>query len=265
MRILPLVMLLAACTPPEKPQPPVQTVATVVFRGVTVFDGTGSVGQVDLAVDEDRIVLVGPRLHVTSSAQIVDGTGQTLLPAIVEFAEHLEVVANDPATLAASIAAAKEHGKRAVVAATTLAEARAAVEAGADGLIGVFTDAPVDEGFLALAAQRGVFVIATLPAAETVKPELVNNIVAMRGRVPILAGPGPEQLARLVAAGFLPEEAIAAATSVPAQLFGLTDRGRIAEGMRADLMLVDGDPLADITVMGKVVGVWRGGVSAGTP
>ncbi|WP_246115532.1 hypothetical protein [Trebonia kvetii] len=29
--------------------------------------------------------------------------------------------------------------------------------------------------------------------------------------------------------------------------FGLPDRGRIAPGLRADLLLVDGDPLADIT------------------
>jgi dihydroorotase-like cyclic amidohydrolase len=36
-------------------------------------------------------------------------------------------------------------------------------------------------------------------------------------------------------------------TTTPARRFSLDDRGRIAPGLRADLMLVDGDPTTDIT------------------
>lgn len=61
------------------------------------------------------------------------------------------------------------------------------------------------------------------------------------------------------------EEVLAAATSVPARHFGLTDRGRIAPGLRADLLLVDGDPTRDITATRSVAGVWRRGVRLAEP
>jgi alpha-D-ribose 1-methylphosphonate 5-triphosphate diphosphatase PhnM len=51
-----------------------------------------------------------------------------------------------------------------------------------------------------------------------------------------------------------------AATSTPARRFGLTDRGRIASGLRADLLLVDGDPTKTISDTLSVRMVWRRGV-----
>lgn len=89
--------------------------------------------------------------------------------------------------------------------------------------------------------------------------------------VPILAGtdtpkPGTAQgasihreLELLVQAGLSPLEALAAATSVPARSFRLADRGRIAAGQRADLVLVDGDPTTDILQTRAIVQVWKGG------
>ncbi|AOP33255.1 imidazolonepropionase [Leptospira tipperaryensis] len=68
------------------------------------------------------------------------------------------------------------------------------------------------------------------------------------------------ELQLLVAAGLTPMEALRAATSTPARRFGLTDRGRIAPGARADLLLVDGDPLVNISDTLNVHAVWRGGV-----
>lgn len=63
----------------------------------------------------------------------------------------------------------------------------------------------------------------------------------------------------LVQAGLTPAEALAAATSVPAEAFGLADRGRIAPGLRADLLLVDGDPTVDVVATRSIVAVWKGG------
>jgi hypothetical protein len=40
----------------------------------------------------------------------------------------------------------------------------------------------------------------------------------------------------------------------------LNDRGRIARGLRADLLLVDGDPTKDITATRAIAGIWKGGV-----
>lgn len=68
------------------------------------------------------------------------------------------------------------------------------------------------------------------------------------------------ELQMLVLAGLTPIEALRAATSVPARRFNLTDRGRIIPGARADLLLVDGDPLANISDTLSIRDVWRGGV-----
>jgi imidazolonepropionase-like amidohydrolase len=67
------------------------------------------------------------------------------------------------------------------------------------------------------------------------------------------------ELELLVRAGLSPAAALAAATSVPAQAFGLADRGRVASGLRADLLLVDGDPCADITATRNIAAIWRNG------
>jgi hypothetical protein len=49
---------------------------------------------------------------------------------------------------------------------------------------------------------------------------------------------------------------------VPAQHFALKDRGRIAAGQRADLVLVNGDPTTDIKATRALEGVWKAGVRA---
>jgi imidazolonepropionase-like amidohydrolase len=67
------------------------------------------------------------------------------------------------------------------------------------------------------------------------------------------------ELALLVRAGLSPAAALTAATSAPARMFGLTDRGRIAPGLRADLLLVDGEPCADITATRNIAAIWRNG------
>ncbi|MDQ6827333.1 MAG: amidohydrolase family protein [Gemmatimonadota bacterium] len=55
--------------------------------------------------------------------------------------------------------------------------------------------------------------------------------------------------------------AITSATSLNAQAMGLADQiGAIAPGMQADLIAVQGDPSADITALGKVMFVMKGGL-----
>ncbi|NUW33153.1 amidohydrolase family protein [Nonomuraea sp. SMC257] len=68
------------------------------------------------------------------------------------------------------------------------------------------------------------------------------------------------ELLLLTEAGLTAEEALRAATALPAHRFGLADRGRVAPGLRADLLLVDGDPTADVTATRAIAGVWRRGV-----
>jgi imidazolonepropionase-like amidohydrolase len=59
-----------------------------------------------------------------------------------------------------------------------------------------------------------------------------------------------------------PAAALAAATSVPARTFGLADRGAVRDGLRADLVLVEGDPTRDILATRRIVAVWKKGVRA---
>jgi imidazolonepropionase-like amidohydrolase len=55
-----------------------------------------------------------------------------------------------------------------------------------------------------------------------------------------------DELAQLVQAGLTPLEALRSATSEPARALGLEDMGTIRAGAVADLVLLDGDPVADI-------------------
>ena len=74
------------------------------------------------------------------------------------------------------------------------------------------------------------------------------------------------ELELLVGAGLSAVDALRSATILAAQYFGLADRGAIAPGKRADLVLIDGDPLADISAVSKIAAVWCGGIPvAGAP
>ena len=108
------------------------------------------------------------------------------------------------------------------------------------------------------------------------RPEILANALESVRRfnmagVTILAGtdaPNPttahgpsihQELELLVRGGMTPLQALAATTSKPAAFFGAFDRGRIAVGKRADLVLVDGDPTIDITATRRIVTIWKNG------
>jgi len=94
-----------------------------------------------------------------------------------------------------------------------------------------------------------------------------------RAGVPVLAGtdagnPGTQygismhhEMAALVQAGLSPRQALAAASAAPATAFGLGQRGRIANGYKADLLLVEGDPGTDIAATRRIVAVWKDGAN----
>jgi imidazolonepropionase-like amidohydrolase len=74
-------------------------------------------------------------------------------------------------------------------------------------------------------------------------------------------GQNTRELAWFIKAGMTPAQALATATTIPAALLGhANDLGTIAPGYFADLVAVDGDPLADIdVVINKVRWVMKGG------
>ena len=63
-------------------------------------------------------------------------------------------------------------------------------------------------------------------------------------------------------AGLSNLEILRGTTSTAADIFGLTDRGTIAVGKRADLVLVEGDPTQDISACQNIKKVWVKGVEA---
>jgi imidazolonepropionase-like amidohydrolase len=218
----------------------------------------------------------------------------------------------DRATIAALVAAAHKRGKLAVVHISTETAAKEAIEAGADGLVHIFTDRAPEPGFAALLKQHKAFVTPTLTVVESttavasgralpdderlsryLRPDEVANLrtsfparpghkldfqnalAAVRqlhqAGVTLLAGtdaPNPgtshgasihRELELLVSAGLSPVAALAAATANPARIFGLKDRGRIAPGLRSDLVLVKGDPTTDITATRAIQRIWKVG------
>jgi imidazolonepropionase-like amidohydrolase len=74
-------------------------------------------------------------------------------------------------------------------------------------------------------------------------------------------GQNTRELAWFVRAGMTPAQALATATTIPAAMLGHErDLGAVAPGYFADLVAVDGDPLADINVViDKVRWVMKGG------
>jgi imidazolonepropionase-like amidohydrolase len=68
------------------------------------------------------------------------------------------------------------------------------------------------------------------------------------------------ELEMYVEDGLTPTEALTAATSAPAQAFHISDRGRIAPGLRADLLLVNGHPDENIKATRDIQAVYKAGV-----
>lgn len=89
--------------------------------------------------------------------------------------------------------------------------------------------------------------------------------------VPILAGsdaPNPGtahgwsllvELEMLQRAGLPLESVLHAATAAPAQAFALSHQGRIAEGMKADLLLLDSDATTNLRALFHPQAVWKNG------
>lgn len=77
-------------------------------------------------------------------------------------------------------------------------------------------------------------------------------------------GQNTQELAWFVKAGMTPAEALATATTNGAALLGMEkELGKIAPGYYADIVAVQGDPLADIRVIiGGIRWVMKGGAVA---
>ena len=140
---------------------------------------------------------------------------------------------------------------------------------------------PKVDALLDLMLERGVYLTPTLrpfevqPGGKDVTEEKLAGFekmqqltkIAQRAGVPIVAsshGPTPEaawrELELLVDAGLSPAEALETAMAIPARFFGVAERlGTIEAGKEADLVLLEENPLANISAVRKVAKVMLAG------
>jgi imidazolonepropionase-like amidohydrolase len=201
---------------------------------------------------------------------------------VAEGMDYIKVIVDPPgrggpdqATITAIVQAAHDAGRMVVAHASNTGAIAAAQAGGADVLTHAPLDAVLDDSAVAevvrsqrtsvptLVMMQGVAANAPVPGLDYRHAR--DSVAALhRAGVPIVLGTDANQspgvpanvpygesahteLELLVAAGLTPAEALHAATAAAADRFGLPGRGRIAPGLRADLLLVDGDPTADVT------------------
>ena len=195
-----------------------------------------------------------------------------------------------------------------------LEAARDAVEAGADGLVHIFSDKVADEKLLSLMQAKNVFVIPTLSVTASVVSEsnaehwaleqkgdlrlsrsqkhtltadfpaypgqekffdlkiAYENVRKMKAKgIRLLVGSDApnsgtahgvsmhDELVHFINTGFTPAEALQSATSIPAEIFQLEDRGSLEAGKRADLVIYDGKPDKDILDTRKISRIYKNG------
>lgn len=213
---------------------------------------------------------------------------------VAEGSDYLKIVLEAPGeggpdqeTADALVAAAHELRLTVVAHAATHGAYAVALHAGADIVTHVPLGAPLGADEVARMAAAGRVCVPTLTMMEGVAAArgvadafagAVRSVAALhRAGVVVLAGtdantqPGvPAQvphgeslhheLELLVTAGLSPAQALRSATSEPARVFGLADRGAVEPGLRADLVLVDGDPLSDIRATRTIRRIWCGGI-----
>jgi imidazolonepropionase-like amidohydrolase len=108
------------------------------------------------------------------------------------------------------------------------------------------------------------FVPALVEQAERQRDEAYQTLEAAHGAgVPLAMGfdsgpPGANalELVRMAEGGLGAAEAIRAATEGSARAIGFTDVGTVEPGKLADLVVVDGDPLADVRVLTDPERIW---------
>lgn len=246
---------------------------------------TGGHGHA-MAIEADGVdaVIAAVRLQIKAGVNVVKlmVTGGVLTPGGRPGTPQL--LAEE---IAAAITVAHRANRRVCGHAEGPEGVRDAVLAGIDSIEHGFFVA--DDPLFAAMRQQPTWLVPTLVAyaaileeRDTLPVEAVANTElaierhresfrhALAAGVPIAMGsdagtPGNphganwREVAQMIGQGMAPAAALIAATRGAATLLGLADVGVMAPGMRADLLLVAGNPLAEIASLGAVREVWTGG------
>ena len=183
--------------------------------------------------------------------------------------------------IAAAVAASHDAGRQVAVHANT---AEAIRRASAAGVEVIEHGSEGDAATFALMAKNKTALCPTLaagdaiaryrgwngqePAPADVQQDRAAFQLAMKAGVPICMGgdvgvythgTNAREMLLMAKAGMANAAVLTAATAGNARYFGLSDRGRVAPGLLADLVAVTGDPVADLAAVTRVRFVMKGG------
>ena len=218
---------------------------------------------------------------------------------IADGADYIKIIAEatsptgvDLKSATAIVDAAHDDGKHVVAHAVTVGAFRVALQAGVDIITHAPLDGRLDSHSIARMLQNQVVSIPTLTMMQYMAGDARyrsqpnpgwsylnahNTVAALHAAgVTILVGtdahrtadrhatlkPGQSihhEMELLTRAGLSATDVLRGATQRSAQVFNLADRGEVAAGKRADLLLIDGDPLDDIGATRNITGVWIAG------
>jgi imidazolonepropionase-like amidohydrolase len=198
----------------------------------------------------------------------------------------------DSATVAELVKEAHLKNKKAVVHVSRNHNALEVVRSGVDGLVHVWRDSVMSDAQMKSLVKHDFFVVPTMLTRKSAKEmydkanrkvvhisvdELKQEVFRLyENKVPILAGTDPpnlqinygtdlyKEILLIHEAGVPIVDALKSATSLPAIHFELENRGFIKEGYRADMILIEGDLLADINVIWNEKRVWKQGKEVNT-
>jgi len=220
--------------------------ARILFKNCRVWDGSGAPPYpADVLIEADRIRAVATQLGQleAAGADIIDAAGTTLMPGLVEGHAHITFInAARPTDLGDT--PPEEH---------TLIAARNAR---------MLLDHGFTSAYSAASAKLRIDVVIRhgiqlgLEVAARAYPEMKKRGIRVViggdycfARTP--QGENARDIEHFVRhLGYTPTEALICATRYGAELMGLGhEAGQVREGFLADLLLVDGDPVADVTLL----------------
>jgi len=245
--------------PAAQPRPPIAIV------GARIVDGSGNEPFTGtIVVSGGRISAVGRQVEPPADAERIDGTGKTVLPGLIETALRAPL-------LEAGDAGRRPLGLMLAAGVTTAAApdgasvpAAAAPDASQPRLLpAVTSESPGRAPPLPPGVREGrngtlAVSLADDPRAGVTAVRSLNARIAFAA---LVREDGSLDVAAATASGLTPLEAVTAMTGSGAWALGLqSDRGLLAPSMRADLVVVAGDPTVSLDALAQVERVFLGGV-----